>query len=117
MSRRAAALAALFLLPLGACGSGGSTDTAAATTNNAGGDYIAQMARLNEKERNVALFRAISDAGRACQGVTRSAPYDAVRGKPAWIATCDDGTPWLVTLDDRGTATVTAVAPNPTKAG
>ncbi|MGJ3628727.1 hypothetical protein AB5I41_20740 [Sphingomonas sp. MMS24-JH45] len=30
-----------------------------------------------------------------------------MEGKPAWVATCDDGTPWLVVMGNDGIATVT----------
>jgi hypothetical protein len=106
-------LAALLPLSLAACGSGTETQSAAVTNAAADGNYLARMAQLNEKERNAVLFRAISDAGRACQGVTRSAAAPAVRGNPAWVATCEDGTPWVVSLDDKGVASVSAVARTP----
>ncbi len=107
--------AALLPLSLAACGSG--TPTQSATVNNAtDGNYLERMAQLNEKERNAVLFRAISDAGRACQGVTRSVAAPAMRGNPAWVATCEDGTPFIVSLTDNGVASVSAVAGAP-KAG
>lgn len=93
------------LLLLAACGTGGSTVPENVATQDNG--YTARMAALNEGERNVVLFRAIHDAGRACQGVSRSQPIDPVGGKPAWIATCDDGTPWLVVIGNDGIAAVT----------
>ena len=110
MSRRAARTAfaaAVLLLPLAGCGSGAPRAQEAAA--NSSGDYVARMQALNEKERNVVLFRAIRDAGRACQRVERSTTSDPVGGKPAWIATCDDRSAWLVTLGNDGVATVTAV--------
>lgn len=103
-------IAAAVLLPLSACGSRASEEPAA-TTNNSG-DYIAKVEQLNEKERNAVLFRALSDAGRPCQGVKRSVATQAVGGRPAWVATCEDGRPWVVTLDNNGMATVVTVAPN-----
>lgn len=94
-----------LLLPLAACGQGGSP----APSNSMAADtgLTARMAKLNEGERNVVLFRAIHDAGRACQGVDRSQSIDPVDGKPAWVATCDDGTPWLVVIGNDGIAAVT----------
>ena len=98
-------LLAAALAPLAACGDGGSSAPANIAVPDNG--YTARMAALNEKERNAVLFRAIRDAGRACQGVTRSQGIDPVEGKPAWVATCDDGTPWLVVMGNDGIATVT----------
>lgn len=114
---RRAMIAAILPLSLAACGSAPDADTAAAATNNGSGAYLAQIGQLNEKERNGVLFRAISDAGRACQGVTRSTAGPAMRGNPSWVATCEDGTPWVVSISDTGIATVTAVAATTPKAG
>lgn len=109
------AIVALLPLSLAACGSA-SDETRAVANNAAGGDYLARIEQLNEKERNAVLFRAISDAGRACQGVARSASAPAVQGNPAWVATCEDGTPWVVSINNTGTATVIPVAAT-TKSG
>lgn len=106
---RAIVLAAALSLPLAACGSP-SSPANEATENATGGNAIAAMDKLNENERNVALFRAISDAGRDCQGVTRSVATDPIQGRPAWIATCESGRPWVVSLAADGTATV--IEPN-----
>lgn len=102
-----ALLAAIALLPLAACDSGGSAQRNAADTDGAQGNAIARMQLLNEGERNATLFRAIRDANRDCQGVVRSTPGDPVQGKPAWIATCDNGGEWLVAIGADGTALVT----------
>lgn len=101
------AIALLTLVPLAACGSGTPRAEETAAPDNASGDYVARMQGLNEKERNAVLFRAIHDAGRNCQRVERSVPVAPVRGKAAWVATCDDNAPWLVTLGNDGVATVT----------
>ncbi len=110
---RHAVIATILPLSLAACGS--ANNETAAVANNTGtgtGDYLAQIGRMNENERNGVLFRAISDAGRACQGVTRSVSGPAMRGNPSWVATCDDGTPWVVSINDAGIATITPVAPS-----
>lgn len=99
-------LAVLLTAPLAGCGGGDSGNQSAATAAPRG-DFVTRMQALNEKERNVALFRAVRDAGRTCQKVERSVPTDPVAGKAAWVATCDDQSAWLITLDDSGTATVT----------
>lgn len=115
---RHAVIAAILPLSLAACGSSGNTATQEATTNN-GSDvaYLARIEQMNENERNGVLFRAISDAGRACQGVTRSVAGPAMQGNPSWVATCDDGTPWVVSINNQGTALVTAVQPTTPSAG
>ncbi|MFK3889484.1 hypothetical protein [Sphingomonas sp. NPDC079357] len=116
---RHAVIAATLPLALAACGAKSEGDNAATASaaNNSSGNYLAQINQLNEKERNGVLFRAISDAGRACQGVTRSAAGPVLQGNPSWIATCDDGTPWVVSINDKGIATVNAVQGAAPKAG
>ncbi len=105
---RRALLALTAFLPLAACGGGGGdaarNEVAAEETQ---GNAIARIQALNEGERNATLLRAIRDANRECQGVTRSAATDPVQGKPAWIATCDNGGEWLVAIGADGTALVT----------
>ncbi|KQT35080.1 hypothetical protein ASG29_02840 [Sphingomonas sp. Leaf412] len=93
-------------LALAACGrtDGNETATNIVVPDNG---YTAKMAALNEGERNGVLFRAITDAERACQGVTRSQAIDPVQGRPAWVATCEGGEEWLVVLGEDGIATVT----------
>ena len=108
---------AVLCVSLAACGSAPNADNSMAATTNGSSDYLAKISQLNEKERNGVLFRAISDAGRGCQGVTRSVAGPAMQGNPSWIATCDDGTPWVVSINDQGVASVSAVAATTPKAG
>lgn len=106
-------LALAALLPPTACGGGGSAAANdAATAEDTQGNAIARIQMLNEGERNATLFRAIRDANRDCQGVVRSAASDPVQGKPAWIATCDNGGEWLVAIGADGTALVTNGRPS-----
>jgi hypothetical protein len=49
--------------------------------------------------------------------VTRSTAGPELQGNPSWVATCDDGTPWVVSINDKGIATVTAVQGTTPKAG
>ncbi|WP_394646315.1 hypothetical protein [uncultured Sphingomonas sp.] len=115
---RQVVIAAILPLSLAACGSKGSSEMQAAATNNAASaNYLAAIDKMNENERNGVLFRAITDAGRACQGVTRSVAGPAIQGNPSWVATCEDGTPWVVSINAQGVATINAVAPTTPKAG
>ncbi|MEH3046035.1 hypothetical protein [Sphingomonas adhaesiva] len=102
-----ALLALAAILPLAACGGGGATAQNDAAAQEAPGNAIARIQTLNEGERNATLFRAIRDANRDCQGVVRSVATDPIQGKPAWIATCDNGGEWLVAIGADGTALVT----------
>ena len=109
------ALVMLAAAPLAACGGSGSAPANTAEPANAG-DTIARIAAMNEGERNAVLFRANRDAGRECQGVERSTAVPAVAGKPAWVATCDNDSHWLVAIGNDGIAAVAPVAGSPAPA-
>jgi cytochrome c5 len=98
-------------LPLAAaaCGGGGGEQTAARNTA-APDDYVARVRALPPAQRDAVLFRAIRDAGQACQQVTGSTAIPDVSGAPAWTAKCDDGGTWVVALNPGGIATVTNAA-------
>jgi hypothetical protein len=105
------ALVMLAAAPLAACGGGGAAPTNDTEASNAG-DTVARITAMNEGERNAVLFRAIRDAQRDCQRVERSTAAPAVAGKPAWVATCDDNSHWLVAIGNDGIAAVAPVAPS-----
>lgn len=93
---------------IAACGSPGDApagDIAAPSPTATGEDYVARVRALPDTQRNGVLFRAIRDAGEACQQVTASAERDA--GGPAtWTATCEDGRRWIVAIESDGDARV-----------
>ena len=94
-------------LSLAACGS--EPDRTAAAKSAPADDYAERIKALPEGQRDAVLLRAIRDAGRPCQHVTRStavAPADP-GDAPAWTARCDDGATWVVALNPGGVATVT----------
>lgn len=78
-------------------------------------DAAAQVAALPAGQRNAVLFRAIRDAGRDCQRVDSAEAAPTV-APGAWIATCDNGGQWLVTLGADGTATIAGGAARPAAA-
>lgn len=107
--------AAALALSLAACGPG---DDRAATTNVAmADDYVARVRALPAGQRDAVLLRAIRDAGRDCQQVTRSTAIPDIGGAPAWAAQCAGGDMWAVAFNPGGIATVTKATPDTPSAG
>ncbi len=73
----------------------------APTTN-----YLATIEALPEGQRKGVFLRAIRDSGEDCQGVNTSQETKTGDGKPAWTATCLDGSTYVLVLDDKGMMTV-----------
>ncbi|MGZ8351324.1 MAG: hypothetical protein ACXWU2_14940 [Allosphingosinicella sp.] len=73
-------------------------------------DYARRLEALPEGQRNAVFIRAIRDDDRECQHVERSVPRAPVNGAPAWTATCERGTEWIILLFDSGDAQVLSPA-------
>jgi hypothetical protein len=97
-------IAALFALAAAACGSGASHRNDAAGAAPASNEVLpaevagAEVAALNETQRNATFYRAIHDAGMDCQQVTASQPGGSYRGMPVWNATCRGGGHWTLVI-------------------
>jgi len=108
-----------ILLPLAmlsACGGTATTTADNAATANAAqaapdGGYAARVTALTPRLRQGVFLRAIRDAGEQCQEVTDESAIAPIDGKPAWAATCDKSTQWVISIDRTGTALVTKVSP------
>jgi hypothetical protein len=94
------------LLPVAGCGPS-STPAPAPKPKETG--YIARVQGLTTGQREGVLFRAIqAGGGQACQGIKLVESLPPQRpGQPSWRVTCDEGSQWLVSLADDGTALVT----------
>ena len=99
-------LASVFALM--ACGKSGedvtATDRQAAPETGA----AAQVARLDEAQRNGVLERAIRASGAVCATVSRSERTEVRHGVKGWKAQCDNGTAHLIEIQSDGTAKVTS---------
>jgi hypothetical protein len=95
---------ALPLLLLAGCGQPApqGNNATPAPTPGAADDYLARINRLPPRQRDTVMFRAIDDAGLDCQGVIGSAPREAVAGRPAWTAPCDNKRTYVVVLQPGG---------------
>ncbi len=95
-------------LTLTACGQG--EDSAAPAANQAAPETgaTAQVAKLDEGQRNGVLEKAIRAAGEPCPAVTASERAEISTGVMGWRAHCDDGTAHLIQILSDGTAKVTS---------
>lgn len=73
----------------------------AAATN-----YQAEVTKLPVTAQEGVFFRAIRDAGLACQKITKSERLDDRQGNPTWRATCDGNNPHLISVTRDGTAKI-----------
>lgn len=101
------ALAAIPLAVVAACSGAPSDAPAATNAATPTGNTAATVRDLPEGQRTAVFLRAIRDAGRDCQTVTKAVEVTAVQGTPTWQATCDDGAQWIVAIGADGVATVT----------
>ncbi|WP_028055764.1 hypothetical protein [Sphingobium bisphenolivorans] len=99
-------LAAALALP--ACGSEGEQPTASQQGPAVESGAAAQVAKLDEGQRNGVLERAIKAAGLACPSVAQSERAEVRKGVRGWRATCDNGTAHLIEIAADGTAKVTS---------
>ena len=95
----------LVLMLIAGCGKPSDTKNVTVvdqpTTN-----FAAQMLALPQQSREIALFRAIRDAGLPCQSVTGAQLINTNPARPEWRARCDNGTYHLITVDPNGIALV-----------
>ncbi|MEH3107770.1 MAG: hypothetical protein PGN09_10985 [Sphingomonas fennica] len=93
-------LIAAAALPLAACNQSPPPPAAAAPAKDV-------LADLPEAQRNATLFRAIRDGGQTCQNVVAAESVKAPgTNDPAWLARCEDGVHWQVTVREGAAATV-----------
>ncbi|WP_380872241.1 hypothetical protein ACFB49_31840 [Sphingomonas sp. DBB INV C78] len=103
--------ATILALPLAACGKPASEGgTASANITVPAGDYAERLRAMTDTERNAVFYRAIHDAGRPCQQVTEATAIPDVNGQPAWAATCEDKSRWVIILGNAGVVQVASAA-------
>lgn len=100
----------LLALPLAACGggSGNSTATASPTAPAGLSPTQQQIVDLPEEQRKGVFIRALRDANIDCQGVTKTERRTDIAqdGQPTWIATCQGGATYSVSITPDGTAMI-----------
>ncbi len=100
------------LLLLAACDTGGEKAANEAAANAAAvnvadpTNYQAEVIALAPGQQNGVFLRAVRDAGLNCQEVTKTERFDPVQGNPAWRVTCDNRTPYLISITRDGTAKI-----------
>ena len=111
--RRSTRLApiAFTLLALAGCGGGTARNEIAneapaanqAATAQATG---ARLAALPEAAREAVFYRALPDAGMACQQVDGASPGGLYQGMPVWNATCRGGGHWTLVIGNDETVQI-----------
>lgn len=74
--------------------------------NTAAINYTAALATLSGPERDGVFLRAILDAGKPCQKITKSEAVQAFGQAPEWRVTCAGGEQHLLSVKPDGTALV-----------
>jgi hypothetical protein len=95
-------------LALTACGQGGDSITATDNPTAPESGAAAQVARLDEAQRNGVLEKAIRAAGAACPAVSHSERTEVAKGVIGWKAQCDNDSAHLIQILSDGTANVTS---------
>ncbi|UZW54207.1 hypothetical protein NUH86_11805 [Sphingobium sp. JS3065] len=99
-------LAGVFTLM--ACGGGGEKITAVDNRTAPETGAAAEVARLDESQRNGVLERAVRASGADCPTVSKSERTEVRHGVMGWKAQCSNGTAHLIEIHADGTANVTS---------
>lgn len=76
-----------------------------------GGNVLATVLAMNDRQRNVVFVRALMDAGIDCDGVSSSDRLPDQNGKPMWRANCRaPGGSHMITITPDGTAQIVSRA-------
>ena len=104
-------LLSAVLLAATACGDGGSSEQAAPTRPiRISSPYVEQLKALNERDRNLAMMRAIQDGGNRCKRVDRSEYQQDFKNLSMWVGECADKRAWAVFIAPTGDVQVRACA-------
>ena len=90
------ALFATPLLLLAACDGGGGETPANVTVMKAANPYVDQLRALSDMNRDLALRRAIQDAGNRCKKVDASGYQQDYKNMSMWTARCSDTGDWAL---------------------
>jgi hypothetical protein len=106
-------LGATLLIAAAACTETPPGNTAASTNAAGTSDVNVQqrVAAMPEGERNAVFIRAIIDAGLECQNVQSASPVAGAAGGASWVARCEGGRAYTITLGAGGNAIVQPGAP------
>ena len=97
------ALAALALVS--ACDEGKKTQVKKIEVNATGG-YVDQLRALSQRDRGLALRRAVNDAKLECRRVKSSAESGKFENMTIWTVRCDGEDDWAVFIAPNGDAQV-----------
>ena len=104
-------LLSAVLLLAAACGDGGRAEQATPTRPiRISSPFVEQLKALNDRDRNLALMRAIQDGGNRCKRVDRSAYQQDFKNLSMWVGECADKRTWAVFIAPTGDVQVRACA-------
>jgi hypothetical protein len=109
MRRQRLVIFLIASLALAGCGETATNQPAANDVSASGAaqtNYQQAVMELPKRQRDVVLFRAIRDAGLACQDVVSSERVPDERRGPTWRAQCEDGSRHLISIGADGIAMV-----------
>ncbi|MDR7156335.1 hypothetical protein J2W40_003176 [Sphingobium xenophagum] len=100
----------MIVAALGLASCGGNDAPTAAANNQAMPETgaAAQVAQLDEAQRNGVLERAIRASGAACPVVSESVRTEVRKGVMGWKAQCDNDSAHLIEITSDGTGRVTS---------
>ena len=95
-------------MTLMSCSGGGETVAPADNQATLETGAAAQVAKLDDEQRNGVLERAIRASGAPCPAVTGSERTEVRHGVKGWKAQCNDSSAHLIEILSDGTAKVTS---------
>ncbi|WP_409593216.1 hypothetical protein [Sphingobium sp. SA2] len=100
----------MMVVGLGLTACGGNDAPTAAANNQVAPETgaAAQVAQLDDAQRNGVLERAIRASGAPCPVVSQSVRTEVRKGVMGWKARCDNDTAHLIEITSDGTGRVTS---------
>jgi hypothetical protein len=98
---RAIGGAALLAL-LAGCGDGGDAPRNVTSIEVGEGAYVERLRELSPQYRDLALRRAIQDAGKSCRRIEGSAEQGSYENLSMWTARCEGGDQWAIFIAPTG---------------
>jgi len=91
-----------MLLILAACDNGSGPAQKNVTSIKVEGPYIEKLRSLSQQNRDLALRRAVQDAGETCKRITSSNENGTYKNMTIWNAFCEGGKDYAVFIAPNG---------------
>jgi hypothetical protein len=96
-----ATAAAAAMLLCASCDDGQPRNVKKIEVGQSGG-YLDQLRGLSQQNRDLALRRAIQDAGQTCKRITTSGETGTYKNMSTWTARCEGGLDWAIFIAPSG---------------